>query len=76
RDAAQMIEPSGNSGELPELTIQWHDTPEAVHRIFWEKTAIENGLTYEELIEGAMVGETEERQKVDLTYEQEIQAIR
>lgn len=76
RDVAQMIEPSGYSGELPELTIQWHDTPEAVHRIFWEKAAIENGLTYEELIEGAMVGETEGRQKVDLTYEQEIQAIR
>lgn len=76
RDAAQMIEPSGNSGELPDLTIQWHDRPEEVHRIFWEKAAIENGLTYEELIEGAMVGETEGRQKVDLTYEQEIQAIR
>ncbi|QFY77343.1 hypothetical protein DUD43_06455 [Alcaligenes faecalis] len=75
-DATKMIKPSGNPGNLPELTIQWHDTPEAVHRIFWEKTAIENGLTYEELIEGAMVGETEERQKVDLTYEQEIQAIR
>ncbi|MFC3866226.1 hypothetical protein [Alcaligenes aquatilis] len=76
RDAAQMIEPSGNSGELPDLTIQWHDTPEAVHRLFWEKAAIENGLTYEELIEGAMVGETEVRHKVDLTYDQEIQAIR
>lgn len=69
-------QPSGNSGELPDLTIQWHDTPEAVHRLFWEKAAIENGLTYEELIEGAMVGETEGRQKIDLTYEQEIQAIR
>lgn len=74
--ALDRAQPSGNPGSLPELTIQWHDTPEAVHRIFWEKTAIENGLTYEELIEGAMVGETEERQKVDLTYEQEIQAIR
>lgn len=76
RDAAQMIEPSGNSGELPELTIQWHDTPEAVHRIFWEKAALENGMTYEDLMEGVMVGETEHREKVDLTYEQEIQAIR
>ncbi|MGG5143929.1 hypothetical protein [Alcaligenes ammonioxydans] len=76
RDTAQMIEPSGISGELPELSIQWHDTPEAVHRLFWEKAALENSMTYEELIEGAMVGETEHREKVELTYEQEIQAIR
>lgn len=71
-----QLEPSGNSGELPDLSIQWHDTPEEAHRIFWEKAAIENGLIYEELIEGAMVGETEHREKVDLTYGQEIQAIR
>lgn len=75
-DATKMVEPSGNSGELPDLTIQWHDTPEAVHRLFWEKAALENGMTYEELIEGTMVGETEHREKVELTYEQEIQAIR
>ena len=69
-------QPSRISGELPKLTIQWHDTPEAVHRIFWEKAALENGMTYEELIEGTMVGETAHREKVELTYEQEIQAIR
>ncbi|HRO20851.1 hypothetical protein [Alcaligenes phenolicus] len=73
---ATQPQPSGNTGELPELTIQWHDTPEAVHRIFWEKAALENGMTYEDLMEGVMVGETEHREKVDLTYEQEIQAIR
>src|SRR5690554_6466422 len=54
----------------PQLSIVWHDRPESVDRAMWEQAAIEAGVTYEELIEGTSVGETEDGEVLEFTHEQ------
>src|SRR5690606_2230253 len=60
----------------PQLSIVWHDSPESVDRAMWEQAAIEAGVTYEELIEGSNVGETEDGEVLEFTHEQAIDGMR
>lgn len=60
----------------PSLSIIWHDSPESVYRAMWEQAAIEAGVSYEELIEGSNVGETEDGEVFEFTHEQAIEGMR
>lgn len=33
------------------LNIAWHDSPESIHRAFWEPTCVANGFAYDQLHE-------------------------
>lgn len=55
-----MIDPNP-----PELMIRWYSSPEEVHRLMWEPSAIEVGLTYEQMLEeGEVCGEDEHGNEV------------
>ncbi|QNJ57401.1 hypothetical protein Dolphis_95 [Pseudomonas phage Dolphis] len=57
----------------PKMTVAWYARPEDVHRAMWEQSAIDAGMTYEEMLaESTGVGQTEEGQEVEFTHEQEI----
>lgn len=57
----------------PKMTVTWYARPEDVHRAMWEQSAIDAGMTYEELLaESTGVGETEGGEEVEFTHEQEL----
>lgn len=63
--------------EPPKLSIVWHDTPESTHRAMWGPAAIDEGMTYEQLMaESTACGETADGETVELSHEDEINAIR
>lgn len=59
------------------IAIAWYTTPEQVHRLYWEESAKEVGLTYEEMIaESTACGETLDGEEVEFSFEQEMEGIR
>lgn len=61
----------------PELSITWHETPESIHRAFWESSAIEAGISYEEMMsEGDFCGEDEFGNEHVFDFVTVIEAIR
>lgn len=59
----------------PQLSIVWHDSPESIYRAMWEQAANEAGVSYEDLIEGSNVGETEDGEVFEFTHEQAIDGM-
>lgn len=61
----------------PELFIRWYSAPEDVHRAMWEESAVEAGMTYEEMMEESVsCGEDEHGNEIEFTHEQELAGIR
>jgi len=63
--------------EPPAVTIQWHESPESVHRAMWEPVAIGEGMTYDELMaDSVMCGEDEHGQEYELEGGADIKGMR
>lgn len=59
------------------ISIQWHGSPEDVHRLMWEPVAISEGVTYDEMLADSICcGETEDGQLVEFSHEQELAGMR
>ena len=70
--AAQKVDPNP-----PQVSITWHESPESVHRAMWEESAIDAGLTYEQMLaESAACGEDEHGNEIEFTHEQELDGMR
>lgn len=59
------------------FTIQWHQSPEDVHRAMWEPAAVEQGISYDEVIkDGHVEAQVVDGEHVTLTYDEVIEAMR
>lgn len=57
----------------PKMAVVWYARPEDVHRAMWEPSAIDAGMTYEEMLaESVGCGQTEGGEEVEFTHEQEL----
>lgn len=61
----------------PELEIRWYSSPEEVHRLMWEPSAIDAGMTYEQMMsECEVCGEDEHGNEVTIPPGAEFEGMR
>lgn len=61
----------------PELSIVWHDSPEAIHRAFLEPVAAGEGMTYEQFVaESYMCGQDADGNECEIESGAELEGMR
>ena len=61
---------------MKSISIQWHDSPQSVHRAMWEPVAIEHGVTYDGMMADSVgVASSADGVDFELSHAEEMAAL-
>ena len=61
---------------MKSISIQWHDSPQSVHRAMWEPVAASEGITYEGMMSDSVgVASSADGVDFELSYADEMAAL-